>query len=233
MQGILFIDIETVPDKHPSITSAPKEFLKRFSKDLDGLTGSDLLDYFYAKAGLYAEHNKIVAISMGVLKGERFFVRALTGKNEQELLSRFGEKIIEYKSLAGHNIKEFDCPILMRRFLINDLPVPSILNSMNKKPWEVPYFDTMTMWSGSQMNYRVSLGLLCDVLNVPSPKTEMDGSNVSALYYSMIENPELEEEVLDKIGTYCNGDNIAAARVFAKMTGHPAIEDSMISILKQ
>ncbi len=238
MQGILFIDIETVPDKHPSVSSVPQEFFKRFAKEIGekGLVGSEILDYYYQRAGLYAEHLKIVAISIGVKKGDKFYVRALVGKYEKELLSSLGQKIIEYKSIGGHNIKEFDCPVLMRRFLINDLPVPTIFDSMNKKPWEVPFHDTMTMWSGSQMNYRVSLDLLCNVLSIPSPKKELDGSKISELYYSMfdkeITSPEHEAEVLQKIGDYCNGDNIAAARVFAKLRGFEVIEDSQIVYAK-
>jgi len=221
MQGILFIDIETVPDIHPAVKTIPVEFLKRFNKDLPV---EDEIEWFNTKAGLYAEHNKIVAISLGVLKGEKFYVRAITGKYEKEILSSLGQKIIEYKTLGGHNIKEFDCPILMRRFLINDLPVPSILDSMNKKPWDVPYMDTMTMWGGSAMNYRVSLDLLCHVLCIPSPKKELDGSMVGSLYYSMFDKQtdlefDNDAEVLQKIGDYCNGDNIAAARCFAKMRG--------------
>lgn len=236
MQGILFIDIETVPDKHPAISEAPKEFLKRFNREITEkqITGSDLLDYYYDKAGLFAEHNKVVSISMGVLKGDKFYVRAYSSKNEKELLAKLGEKIIEYKVIAGHNIKDFDCPILMRRFLINGLPVPSILDTMNKKPWEVPYYDTMVMWAGSQMNYRVSLDLLCTVLDIPSPKGEMDGSKVSDVYYSIFDkdNEGKEAEILNNIGSYCNGDNIAAARCYAKMRGFEVFDDAQVIILK-
>lgn len=238
MQGILFIDIETVPDLHPAIKTIPQDFAKRFRRELADIPPERHLEFFMERAGLFAEHNKIIAISIGVLKGDKFYVRALTGKYEKELLSNLGAKIIEYKSLGGHNIKEFDCPVLMRRYLANDLPIPSIFNSMGVKPWDLPYHDTMTMWAGSQMNYRVSLDLLCNILSIPSPKNEMDGSGVAALFYNMFENiPEemrhaKELEVLQKIGDYCNGDNIAAARCFAKLKGLPVFEDNQIIYAK-
>ncbi len=238
MQGILFIDIETVANLYPAIKTVPQDFAHRFRRELSDIPSEDHMNFFYEKAGLFAEHNKIIAISLGVMKGDKFYVRAYTSKHEKEILSNIALKVIEYKTIAGHNIKEFDCPVMMRRFLINDLPVPSILNSMNTKPWDLPYRDTMAMWAGSQMNYKVSLDLLCSILSLPSPKNELDGAGVGSLFRSIYDNtPEemrvaKELEVLEQIGSYCNGDNIAAARVFAKLSGYPVFEDSQIVIQK-
>jgi 3'-5' exonuclease len=238
MQGILFIDIETVP-QFLSTAHMPNENMILFNNRFRHKIDVNEHVYYDDNAALYAEHNQIISISMGVMRGDKFFVRAFTGRHEREILSKLAEKIIEYKVIAGHNIKEFDCPILMRRFLINGLPVPSILDSMNKKPWEVPYYDTMTMWGGSQWNYKVSLDLLCNVLGISSPKKEMQGEDLGNLYYSMFDGVsstelpfEKEEEVLGKIAAYNNADNIATARVYARLKGLPVFEDSQIEIIK-
>ena len=85
--------------------------------------------------------------------------------------------------LCGHNIKEFDVPWLCRRFLINGLPLPPVLDIYGKKPWEVNHVDTLELWKFGDYKHFTSLNLLAHVFGIPSPKDSMDGSMVAKTFY--------------------------------------------------
>ena len=244
LQNILFIDIETVPiaETYYGVDEDLRNlFSKKFKTEIEALPNnsigdvSELMNHFWmSKAGLYAEFAKVVCISIGKLQGDKFYVKAITGIKEKTILETARETLLKAAILCGHNAKEFDVPFLFRRFIINDLPVPSILNTIGKKPWEIQIEDTLEMWGSTQWKYRASLNLLCEVLGIPSPKGDMDGSKVSEVYYGIFrpEKAELpfdkEESALKKIGHYCNGDVVAGARVFCRMKGIEPIRDEQI-----
>jgi uncharacterized protein YprB with RNaseH-like and TPR domain len=235
-----FIDCETVP-AYRSFELAPKNvqdlYEKKFSHNLKEyeMPEFDNLDEHYkSKAGLYAEFGKIVCVCIGRIKDNELHIRTLCSRHENIILEKLaqiltagGEKVVP---LCAHNGKEFDYPFLMRRYLINKLHVPKVLNTLGLKPWETQLHDTMEMWSGTQWKYRASLDLLCNVLGIESPKHgDVTGSNLAEVYYSMFdEQDELpfdkETEVLDKIGGYCANDIEALARVYCALNGTPGPE---------
>ena len=113
-------------------------------------------------------------------------------------------------NFAGHNIKEFDIPFLCRRMMINGLEVPDYLDFQNKKPWETNLLDTFQYWRfGDYKNY-TSLNLLAAALKVPSPKGDLDGSQVHSVYW-------LEKDV-ERIAKYCQRDVEATRSVYKRMT---------------
>jgi 3'-5' exonuclease len=241
IENITFIDIETV-SQYQSFKDAPESvqsiFQKRFSgqKSLLPVNGSgDLVDYaqvFYMeKAGLYAEFSKVVCVSVGKMKAGKFWIRSISSRDELHILKGLSETLEKSTFLCAHNGKEFDYPYLMRRYIINAMPIPPLLNTFGKKPWEVLLEDTMVMWSGTQWNYKVSLDLLCSVLGVKSPKIELTGGNVHEIYHGMFEVDsdalpfDKEQVALDTISKYCSGDVLAMANCYNKMKGYPLIEN--------
>ena len=60
-----------------------------------------------------------------------------------------------------------------------------------------------------------SLALLCSLFGIPTPKDEMDGSQVAKVYY--------EENDLEKITRYCEKDTLAVANLMLKYKGMPVI----------
>ena len=144
-----------------------------------------------------------------------FRVKSFFGKDETELLIQFVDLLetsFEKKStlLCGHNIKEFDVPYIARRLLINNLQLPKSLNLMGKKPWEVPHLDTLELWKFGDYKHFTSLKLLTEVLGIPSPKDDIDGSQVRDVYY--------EENNLNRIKSYCEKDVVAVAQVLLKLS---------------
>ena len=123
--------------------------------------------------------------------------------------------------LCAHNGKEFDFPYLGRRYLINNLPLPGVIAKIQSaKPWETGMIDTMQLWKFGDYKSYTSLELLCAVLGVPSPKDDIDGSEVATVYY--------KENNLARIVVYCQKDVIVTTRVWLRMNGHNTIADEEI-----
>ncbi len=112
---------------------------------------------------------------------------------------------------CGHNIKEFDIPFLCRRMLINGMILPECMQLNGKKPWEVGHLDTLELWRFGDYKHYTSLALLAEVLNIPSPKDDIDGSMVAGVYY-------LDKD-LQRIARYCMLDVLTSAKVFLKLRG--------------
>ncbi len=122
--------------------------------------------------------------------------------------------------LCAHNGKEFDYPFLCRRLLVNKLPLPKLLQLQGFKPWEVKHIDTMEMWRFGDIKNFTSLNLLAHVFNIPSPKDDIDGSQIAKVYY--------EEKNIDRIKTYCIKDVVTLARIYQALKGLTPLNDSDI-----
>ena len=128
----------------------------------------------------------------------------------------------EPKYLCAHNGKEFDFPYLCRRMIINNLPIPAILNISGKKPWEVNHFDTLELWKFGDFKSYTSLNLLAHTLGIQTPKDDIDGSMVWEVYW--------KEKNLERIVTYCQKDVVTVAQILLRMNGEPLIEAGNIEI---
>jgi 3'-5' exonuclease len=214
LEKILFLDIETVPVVYlySDLEETTKELWDKkwqWNKDVSAAEQ-------YGKAGIYAEFAKVIVIGLGYYHHNKFRVKTLASANELEILDQFSELLKQYFNtsshlLCAHNGKEFDFPFLCRRFLINNLPLPKILQIQGLRPWEVKHIDTMDLWKFGDVKNFSSLNLLANVLGIPSPKDDMDGSMVGKTFY--------EDHNLQKIETYCKKDVITLARVYNRFAG--------------
>ena len=107
--------------------------------------------------------------------------------------------------------------------IINSIEIPQKLDLFGKKPWEVPHLDTMEMWKFGDYKHFTSLKLLTNILQIPSPKDDIDGSQVAQVYYV--------DQDIDRIITYCEKDVIAVAQIMLKFRREDLlIEDEIIHI---
>lgn len=223
LEKILFLDIETVPMvyHYTDLDETTKELWNKkwqFNKEVPP-------EQQYVKAGIYAEFAKVVCIGLGYYHQKKFRVKCLASDNEKEILIQFAELLKKnYNTaanlLCAHNGKEFDFPFLCRRFLINNLPLPKMLQLQGLKPWNVNHIDTMDLWKFGDVKNFSSLNLLAHVLGLPSPKDDMDGSMVAKTFY--------EEKNLEKIEKYCKKDVITLARVYNRFIGAGNLDDDDI-----
>lgn len=230
LNQVLVIDIETVP-QYPSFDDLSAEMQQlwgdktRYQRK-EGETPAE----FYVRAGILSEFGKIICISVGIFtnktKNISFRVKSFYGDNEQEILKDFSallNKQPENLILCAHNGKEFDFPYLCRRLMINNMHIPAQLRIHGKKPWEVYHLDTMDLWKfGDYKNY-TSLNLLAAVLNIPSPKDDIDGSMVCRVYW--------EDKNLERIKNYCEKDVITTARILLKFKAFPQLPDDDIVVV--
>ncbi|MFM9943878.1 MAG: ribonuclease H-like domain-containing protein [Bacteroidia bacterium] len=234
LDNILFVDIETVPQysKYDELTERWKALWDRKASFL--ARNQETPEELYNRAGIYAEFGKIICISAGFLSRNgnawSFRVKSFYGHDEKLLLKEFSELLNSRfsdtgKALCAHNGKEFDFPYLGRRILINELPLPYILDLAGKKPWEVSHIDTMDLWKFGDFKSFTSLDLLAASFNIPSPKDDIDGSQVYGVYYN-------EPDGLERIKTYCEKDIATLARVLLKFTGKGSFGDGDVVVLK-
>lgn len=231
-QDILFLDIETVPGNE-NFEELTEEMQWLWEKKSAKFREEDqsIADSYFSKAGIYAEYGKIICISVGILhkKDDNWYFRlnSFYGDDEKELLYKFGDMLTKHfsgrsKRLCGHNGKEFDFPYICRRMLIHGLMLPPILQIQGKKPWDIQHIDTLDLWKfGDYKNY-TSLRLLAALFNIPTPKDDIDGSEVAGVYW--------KNKDLPRIVTYCEKDVVTTARIYVKMAGDQTpIPDENIS----
>lgn len=227
VENILFIDIETVPEK-AGFDELDEDFQRLWDKKSIKFRQDDQQPGdVYDRAGIYAEFGKIVCISVGGVfrkEGERFFkAKSFYGEDEKLLLEEFGKVLYAFTSdpknnICGHNAREFDFPFIARRMLINGVPLPPVLDVAGKKPWEVKFLDTLDLWKFGDFKHYTSLALLTKIMGIPTPKDDMDGSQVAHVYYV--------EKDLERIAIYCEKDILATAQLFLRLKGEPLISES-------
>jgi 3'-5' exonuclease len=233
IENVLFLDIETVPAS-PSYNQLSERLQKLWNRKAERLSPPDKKDeaaspeQLYGRAGIYAEFGKIICISVGAfLKGE-LRIKSFSGHDEKELLTEFANLLNKRYNrpehlLCAHNGKEFDFPFMARRMLVLGIPIPQILDLSGKKPWEVNHLDTMELWKfGDYKNY-TSLDLLAAIFEIPTPKDDIDGSQVAEVYY--------KENNLPRIVHYCSKDVLTVAQIFRRYRGEPLIEDEAVIIV--
>jgi len=219
---ILFLDIETVggcPDYdscerfNPQLAKQYENyfdwFLKRFPED-DYQTFSleeeiqKKRDVYSKRAALVPEFAKIVCVSMAfVMENGEVKKQTFSGDDEKELLLQVRNLLDRCHKLdfylCGHNLKNFDIPMMAKRMIINGILPSKILPDYNTKPWEVKAIDTKEIWQYGSYSSIGSLDLLCSCLDIPTPKDgEINGGMVHEAYWGYNRLKEISE--------YCEKD---------------------------
>ncbi len=231
LDNILFLDIETVPLEE-NFNLLDQEMKQLWEQKTQYQRKEEFsAEEFYDRAGIWAEFGKIVCISVGyfIIKGDvrNFRVTSFFG-DEKKILRDFSNLLNNHFSLTqnvlcGHNAKEFDIPFIARRMIINQIAIPNKLNLFGKKPWEIPHLDTLELWKFGDYKHYTSLKLLTKILGIPTPKDDIDGSQVAHTFY--VEND------IDRIVTYCEKDTIAVAQIFLRLRREDLlIEDEITHI---
>lgn len=229
---ILILDIETVP-QYPSFADVPEKWQHLWDKKAafikrneDQTTGD-----VYNRAGIYAEFGKIICISVGFFNRSgnywQFRVKSYYGHDEKMLLQEFSQLIERHfddpsNLLCAHNGKEFDFPYLCRRMLLNRVEIPNLLNMAGKKPWEVNHLDTMELWKFGDFKSFTSLELLATAFDIPTPKDDIDGSQVWTVYWN--------DKDLERIRTYCQKDVVTVAQLLLRFRGEDLLDESDVII---
>lgn len=229
LANILFLDIETVPI-HENWDQLPSETQQLFEQKTAYQRKEEVTPKeFYERAGIWAEFGKVVCISVGYFtdktESSQFRITSFFGDDEHKILTDFKELLDKHfsnknKLLCAHNGKEFDFPFLARRMIVHGISLPQKLNLFGKKPWEIPHLDTLELWKFGDYKHYTSLKLLTHILGIPSPKDDIDGSEVAKVYY--------KEKDLKRIVNYCEKDTIAVAQIVLRLNNLPLLKETEI-----
>lgn len=229
LEHILFLDIETVPqfESYGALDPITQELWETKTQyhRKDDYTAEE----FYERAGIWAEFGKIICISVGFFHfrgtGRKFRVTSFHGE-EKQILIEFKNLLESHFSgrnhlLCAHNGKEFDFPYIARRMVIHGLDLPFMLKLFGKKPWEVPHLDTMELWKFGDYKHYTSLKLLAHIMGIPSPKDDIDGSQVREVYY--------ENKDMDRIIEYCEKDTVTVAQILLRFRNEELLDSTEIT----
>ena len=228
LENILFLDIETVPE-HASFNELNAENKMLYEQKTRYQRKDEFTpEAFYDRAGIWAEFGKIVCISVGFFtfkENQRTFRTTTFHGEEPFLLEEFKSLTTNHFGkpqhvLCAHNGKEFDFPYIARRMLIHNIALPPKLEFFGKKPWEVPHLDTMELWKFGDYKHYTSLNLLAAVLDIPSPKDDIDGSQVYEVFY--------KEGDIARITAYCEKDVVAVAQIVLRFRQEKLLEEGEI-----
>jgi len=222
---ILFIDIETVgvssnfenfKKDYPELNFQFINYLDWFQKRFPEDTGKSIDEIFTNRAALVPEFSKIVCVSVGFVdpKGE-IKKQTFFNSDEAQLLKDVNSLLNRVDKLGfvlcGHNLKNFDIPVLAKRMLINGILPSSILPSYDTKPWEIKAIDTKEIWQYGAYTAIGSLDLMCASLGIESSKNmEVTGNKVHNSFW--LENKYQE------IQDYCEKDVEVLIKVVMKLT---------------
>jgi hypothetical protein len=108
--------------------------------------------------------------------------------------------------------------------IIHQMEFPKILDVAGKKPWELQSkLDTLTLWKFGDFKNYTALKVLTACFGIPSPKDDIDGSEVGSTYW------ELDD--LERITIYCEKDVLAVVHLLMKYKLMPLLEGEAIQFV--
>lgn len=171
-------------------------------------------EYQDMKVQDYPEYNKFIVISFGYFdENGEWFKKTYADDTEINILEKAGNLITNmcnkgYK-LCGHGIKSFDLPWLCKRFMVNGLKIPNVINSYKIEPWKITHIDTTELQAcGYQKEKYTPLDWICTSLNIETSKNTIKPYEITKVYY---------DNGIQDIVEYCENDVYVTALVYKKI----------------
>ena len=221
--NLFYFDIETV-GQHNNIKSFKKNdkrgydlFMKKYNK----IWFKDELGHeetYLNYSPISSTYGKIICLSFGYFhdKSDKgYTINTISNDNEFQLMKEIQNLFMKVSKkhliLSGFNINGFDIPWIVHKLNKYNLIIPPVLRRYGKKPWEIQTFDIFNEWKLTYSTYKFipSFDEVCYELDIPSPKENIDGSQVHFTYW--------EENDLETIVKYCEGDVYSSLLVGEKM----------------
>lgn len=213
-EKVLFFDIEDVSrNKELDINSREFELYRKKTRNRETdeyLPNDEVIEEYRKKAALKMCYTKIVSIGVGFIKDGEVHVKALEG-TEEEIIKQFCVISQSFDYVCGANVIKFDLPMICnngyRYFDVCEvLPDRFLVNG--KKIWNIDkVVDLQDTFQATHYSPS-SVDEMCYHFDLPSPKTELEGSQVSEEYW---------KNGVNKINSYVKQDVFANVNLFKKM----------------
>lgn len=213
---VLAIDIETVRiaqnfEELPADFQSAWEYKNKQNGEVPDQ--EELVASWPRSSSLYPEFSKVCCVSVTYLSKGKLKCKNYVSEHEVVILKELRKDLQAFTksnskyTLAGHAGKYFDYPFLAKRYLINGLEIPEILDTSAQKPWESKLLCTNELWRSFGTGSGSSLQALCTAFGLEISKVDLVGDGVGQAYF---------EGELTRIADYCNLDAIACFNVLRK-----------------
>lgn len=215
--GILFFDIETILDPQRVWEALDcNTFEYDSSTILSNETVAIMKEKFWDNFDFMPEFHSILTICVGKIEADWNIVTKNLAGTEKEMIEQFFA-LTEYTDwkkilpniLCGFNIKSFDIPFIVKRWLFHWVRVPEYIKVFGKKPWDMENIKDLYDIYKHTWFKSCSLDTLCKFLSIPTPKQWIDGSQVQKFH---------DEWRDQEIVTYCMNDVEATIRVHQRFS---------------
>jgi len=228
-ENLLFWDIETVRRQDVLDVNSDEFSLYQY-KFRDRETGElmpdqEVVEHYKKNAALYPAYNKIVCISVGFIKGDTLYYKAITG-DQKDIITEF-YTLYNSNNLVSttYNGLRFDTPMVRMKAFESGVEVlaKDEISDAGVKPWdmEANNLDIMDLIKGAYYN-PLSFAECCFMFDVKTPKGDISGADVSRVYW------EEGEKGLERIAKYCSEDVRALAELFCSITGRKGFIKNLV-----
>jgi hypothetical protein len=213
-ESVLFFDLKVVrKNKELDVNSKEFELFQKKTRNRETdelLPQEEVLEQYNRNGALKMCYMKVVSVGVGFIKDNVVHIKALEG-DEESILRQFCTIANSFDYVAGANILGYDLPVVavngMKYFDVTSNLVDRFITS-GKKPWNLDRcLDLMDIFRGTHYA-NTSVDEMCYHFDLPSPKTEIDGSQISEEYW---------KNGLEKINKYVKQDVFANINIFKKM----------------
>jgi 3'-5' exonuclease len=218
MEDLFFFDIETCGqyrDYNTFLLEDPRGselFRKKFIKNEWDKKYESIDKAYLENASIISSYGRICCISFGYMdmnKEKR--ISSYWGPDEKNIVNSFNEwlKKIERKKfkLCGFRILYFDIPWILHKLHKYDIIPADIIYPYSKKPWDMRIVDLADDWKG-KFAWNGTFDESLYELGLPSPKDEINGSEVHRYYH---------DGMYDTIKKYCKKDVASCIDMAEKM----------------
>jgi hypothetical protein len=216
IEDVLFFDAEVVrKNKELEIDSLEYQLYQKKTRNRETdefLTDEELQEDYKKRAALKIGYNKIVTIGVGFVKNNTPYIKSIEG-TEEEVIKIFCELTQQFKYVCGANILAYDLPMIINngwKYFNVVQVLPDQFLTSGKKQWNLDMvIDLMETFKGTHY-YNSSVEEICYHFDIPTPKDDISGAEVSETYYN---------EGIGRISTYVKKDVLANINIFLKMQG--------------
>ena len=212
----LFLDIETLPAPKESEDVLKILFEKKRAKSNEKQIEEMRFEEFVSKTSFDGAYGRILCIAYAV--DDRKTEVLCNDTDERKTLAEFWDlvrtlsvqpKSVQYPDYGlmfiGHNVMDFDLRFIYQRSVVLGVRPAYEINFARYRSY--PIYDTMKEWV-KWSNSTVGLEYLALALGIPSPKDDIDGSQVATQYAA---------GKLQDILEYCKRDVETTRKVYQRM----------------
>ncbi|MFH1473016.1 MAG: ribonuclease H-like domain-containing protein [bacterium] len=201
----LFFDIETLPAPEHQHKALSELYQKKHGdlpeeeQDFEG---------YLDKTGLDGAYGRVLVIAYAINDNKVEYI--CNENDEAKTLRQFWDIARDADLFVGHNIMDFDLRFLYQRSVVQKVKPTKDLTYFFVRYRNTPVYDTLKEWAKWSMDRTPkNLEHVAVALGIPTPKEDIDGSQVAEFH---------KQGKLQEICDYCVRDVDTVREVYKRLT---------------